>query len=776
MSFLSIAFLAALPLAAAPILLHLFDRRRNVVIEWGAMQFLMEAATRKTSARRLKQWLLLLMRVCAVAALVLAFARPLLPGRWFATDDQGETIFIIDNSMSMMRTTGDERVFDAAVERAVETLHELPAGEFVRVMLASPYPVWATAGSLRVEPGSQQMIEEQLRAVRPTQGRSDLLSALFTAVQAELQPVQQRRRIVLLTDGQASDWSLRDDESWKRFRDVLESAAVPTRLDVIDLEQASQPTSNVAVNGIRSSRIVAGVSQPITLVAQLQNHGATASAACSAKWRIGEDNLYESQVPALDGGAVHDVMWKHSFAETGVYAITCRVDTDDGLAPDNEATVVVEIVDEVPVLVVEGAGDLAEIQQDAYFVQAALGWIHGEPLETRAVHVPTLVDPERLGQADLTDQRAVVIPNLTRIGDEAIPRLEEFVKDGGGLWIALGPRTDVEAFNQRFFADGNGLAPLAIDELVDESDLPVGADGQPQRTTVDPFVGDHPATAELAGRDRLDLGDVAVSQRYRFVPPPAGEQASVLLRLTNGEALAVEKYVGRGRVIVQSVPLRLQWSELARSQAFVVMVQNWLDYLTEPRATRHNLAPGDPIAVELANTATREATLRTPHGDEIELTANDVGDGVVFRSSRTTLPGDYWLELGLSGDRIPFHVHRDPLESDVTPLAAADRERLAQVTGLSRSAASNTLSGTNQNQPLWSTLLIVLIALIGGELLLSGLIARERFGSEPIAETTGHWTAESPESPIVLGAKPPVGANGGTHAATAHQEAETAPE
>ena len=70
MSFLSIAFLAALPLAAAPILLHFFDRRRNVVIEWGAMQFLQEAATRQTSARRLKEWLLLLMRVAALVALM----------------------------------------------------------------------------------------------------------------------------------------------------------------------------------------------------------------------------------------------------------------------------------------------------------------------------------------------------------------------------------------------------------------------------------------------------------------------------------------------------------------------------------------------------------------------------------------------------------------------------------------------------------------------------------------------------------------------------------
>lgn len=55
MSFLSLAFLAALPLALAPVVLHLIDRQRNVVIQWGAMQFLMEAATKRTQARRLRE-------------------------------------------------------------------------------------------------------------------------------------------------------------------------------------------------------------------------------------------------------------------------------------------------------------------------------------------------------------------------------------------------------------------------------------------------------------------------------------------------------------------------------------------------------------------------------------------------------------------------------------------------------------------------------------------------------------------------------------------------
>ncbi|MEJ7596065.1 MAG: BatA domain-containing protein [Planctomycetaceae bacterium] len=100
MGFLSITFLVAMPLALAPILLHLFDRRRNVTIEWGAMEFLLQAATRRTGARKLKQWLLLALRVLAIAALVLALARPKLPGHWLGNSDRGETIFVIDNSMS----------------------------------------------------------------------------------------------------------------------------------------------------------------------------------------------------------------------------------------------------------------------------------------------------------------------------------------------------------------------------------------------------------------------------------------------------------------------------------------------------------------------------------------------------------------------------------------------------------------------------------------------------------------------------------------------------
>src|SRR5579872_1805715 len=114
MSFLSFAFLFALPLAAAPLVLHLFDRQRNVVIEWGAMQFLVQAARRRTSARRLREWLLLLLRTLAVLCLVLALARPLVRSRWSGAGDRREHILVIDNSLSMMRAADRGSLYDAA--------------------------------------------------------------------------------------------------------------------------------------------------------------------------------------------------------------------------------------------------------------------------------------------------------------------------------------------------------------------------------------------------------------------------------------------------------------------------------------------------------------------------------------------------------------------------------------------------------------------------------------------------------------------------------------
>ena len=747
MSFLSITFLVALPLALAPILLHLFDRRRNVTIEWGAMEFLVDAATRRTSARKLKQWLLLALRVLAIAALIFALARPKLPGHWFGSSDRGETIFVIDNSMSTLRKSGETTIFAQLIERANAELADVPSGDSVRVLLSSPYPVWATAGEIRVESGSREMISEQFQQTRPTNGSSDLLAAMLTAVQADTESDSQKRRIVLLTDGQAADWKTNDSNGWQRFQDALKSASLPTELDVIELGKVDNKKTNLAVNTVQSSRLVTGVGQSFTLTAQIQNHSDVESAGCGLTWETGSTELHTEDVPSLIGGNTHEAVWRHAFSKPGVYSLTCRINADDSLEPDNHATVVVEVIEEVPVLVVDGAIGQAELQQDAFFLQAAMGWINGEALESHSVYRPVIVGPDDLAQINLAEFRAVIIPNFTGLSEAAIQRLKSYAINGGGVWIALGPRTDIEMFNQHVFAHGDGLSPLAIDGIVAESN----AQSSPR---LDAAQKDHPATRSLSDGRKLDTSDVRVRRRFRFVPPPRNEDVAALLSLTNGETLAVEKSMGRGRIIVLGIPLTLRdWSELAKSQAFVVMVQDWVSYLTQPQATQHNLMPGDPIAVQLPDTEHQEAFLKTPHGDQVVLTADSVSEGVVFRSNRTILPGDYVLQLGLSGDTIPFHVQRNSRESNLAALTDDDHKLLAQTAGLSTGMMDAGLRGSSHSDPVWPFLLMLLIAFMSTELILAGMISRERFGTAAVAETTERLGDIGMGSPIEFGQK-----------------------
>ena len=742
MTFLSVFFLMAMPLALAPVVLHLFDRRRKVTIEWGAMQFLEEATTQRTSARKLKQWLLLALRMLALAALVLALARPLLPGNWLGGAEQSETIVIIDNSMSTQRADAGATLSVQIQERALAQLADLPTGNVVRVLQASPYPIWVTAHELKISDGSPEELKRQLASIQPTSGGSDLLAALFTAVQADITGNSRNRNILLVTDGQAADWKMSDSSGWQRLQETLRTAAIPTQLDVVEVRPKTAASHNIAINAIQSSRVLTGVGQSFSLTAHVQNYSKAESAGCRLRWLVSgrEENL--SDVPSLPPGNTHEVAWRHTLTRPGVFSVSCELVGDsaklpDDLEPDNRASVVIEVRNEIPVLVVESATGQAELQQDSFFLQAAMGWVNGTALEEHSVFRPVVVAPEDLISIGLSEYRAVVIPNFTQLDPVAVDRLRAFVMNGGGLWIAMGPRGDVEMFNQHLFAAGEGLAALGIEGIVSEPDAK-------KSPVINPAGRSHPSTAELSDSNRLDTNEIRVRRRFRFAQPSRTEEVSVLLGLSNGEPLAIEKYVGQGRVIVMGIPLTMRdWSDLAKSQAFVVMVQDWMNYLTQPQATRHNLLPGDPIVLHLPEGNHREAFLKTPAGDTVELAAEPLLDGVMFRSTRTTLPGDYELQLGLSGETIPFHVQRSVQESNLADLSDVERQLLRDTSSLTRNVQSSDLAVHTHRDPVWPTLLMLLIGFMSVELVLSGMISRERFGVEAIPETV-EQTGTSP--------------------------------
>ena len=67
MSFLQPMLLAALPLVALPIIIHLINQRRYQTIRWAAMMFLLAANRMSRGYARLRQWLIMAFRMAVIA-------------------------------------------------------------------------------------------------------------------------------------------------------------------------------------------------------------------------------------------------------------------------------------------------------------------------------------------------------------------------------------------------------------------------------------------------------------------------------------------------------------------------------------------------------------------------------------------------------------------------------------------------------------------------------------------------------------------------------------
>ena len=76
LSFLAPVFLAGVLAVAIPIVLHLFRRRTDRVVDFPAMQMLPEAPVESDERRRLRDLLLLALRAAALVLLAVSFARP----------------------------------------------------------------------------------------------------------------------------------------------------------------------------------------------------------------------------------------------------------------------------------------------------------------------------------------------------------------------------------------------------------------------------------------------------------------------------------------------------------------------------------------------------------------------------------------------------------------------------------------------------------------------------------------------------------------------------
>jgi len=122
MEFVNPGFLYGLFAVAIPVIIHLFNFRRFKKVYFTNVKFLSELKQQTQKQSRLRHLLILLMRMLAIAALVVAFAQPYIPVSKSLINKSARNIIsvYIDNSFSMQAESNNGTLLDKAKSRALE--------------------------------------------------------------------------------------------------------------------------------------------------------------------------------------------------------------------------------------------------------------------------------------------------------------------------------------------------------------------------------------------------------------------------------------------------------------------------------------------------------------------------------------------------------------------------------------------------------------------------------------------------------------------------------
>lgn len=135
-------------LTAVPILIHLLNRRRVKVVPWAAMTFLLAAIKRNRRRLQLENWLVLALRVAAVALLGLALARPVITDSALAgLGGERESLYLLlDTSGSTGARREARSVLDALKAEAAVALDGLGGQDPFCLLVTNDPRVEASAG------------------------------------------------------------------------------------------------------------------------------------------------------------------------------------------------------------------------------------------------------------------------------------------------------------------------------------------------------------------------------------------------------------------------------------------------------------------------------------------------------------------------------------------------------------------------------------------------------------------------------------------------------
>jgi len=516
MHFLYPGFLWALTTISIPILIHLFYFRRFKTVYFPDIRFLKEIKEETANRNKIRNLLVLIMRVLAITALVLAFAQPFIPQ---GTDNEkgldAVSIFI-DNSFSMSAAGKDITLIEKAKLDAIGIVKAYDRADRFQILTNDHDFVqrqWST----------QEEAIEKIEQIGSTATVKKLGKVLSMQKEAFYLAGNYNHQVYWLSDFQRNitDFKPEDFDSLTRYRAIM---------------YAGVDQSNISIDSAWWIAPLPVAGQQGQLVVRLTNHSEKNVEDLNLNFKYDNQNfpLANLNIPAEK--SVIDTL-SFRLSQQGWNAGRLEI-KDYPVVFDDVYHIAFSVATSLPVLIVKS--DAVNAYCEAVF-------------KLSEVFVPEITGLTNIDHSGLSKYKLVVLESVTSLSSGLVSSLETYMENGGIVMLFPSKEPDIEALNGNFASFGiNSIRGIEKKEM----------------------------QASFLNKDEFVFKDVFEKQEKKQITLPKIRQRLLMsahqnkpgrkvIGFADGSAMIESYAVGNGSLFLSTAPLDPELNDLTTKNASV---------------------------------------------------------------------------------------------------------------------------------------------------------------------------------------------------------------
>jgi len=622
MTFLNPAILFGLIATSIPILLHFLNLRKLKKVEFSTLIFLKQLQKSKIRRIKIKQWLLLLLRVLIITFIVLAFARPTIKNFSFTNKSANTTaVILVDNTFSMSVVTGSGSYFNKCKQIAKNLINNFNTKDEIAVL-----PL--VNNNEEIKPYTNfDFVKKIIDNLQISYQTNTLNDGIIKAAKILYDSKNLNKELYIITD-------LQKGRIYNSKKELLNLSELLKNVNIYLIDVHDKEVKNLGIEEFNVNNQIFEKNKTISFSAVVKNYSnMTVNNYVVSLFINGKRSAQQSL--SLNPHESQLINFETNLNDTGLIEATAELEDDD-INYDNKFYTCFFVPDKINILI------LTDNNSDSRFIKLALSNQNGNNFQI------TEKDLSLISSIRLQDFDAVFIIGSDKINDK--DKLKNYIENGGSVVLMPGSASSTSSFQ-------NLLKHLEIGISASFKGKINSPDISTQFEKVDL---QHPLFEDLfEDKSKIRIESPEIYYYAHILPDIKGK---AIISLYDKSAFLSEYKIGLGKILLFNVSPVLSWSNFPVKSLFAPLINKIVFYISSKTKSQQYFYAGDELAVNLQNIKKNFVKVVRPDNSNEIINTDSLINKNFLNYRNTDLTGIYKF---FSDDKLIdyFSVNHNPKES-----------------------------------------------------------------------------------------------------------------